>query len=782
MVDIEKRGSLFLSVFLICFASLLAEILLTRIFSVTIWYHFAFFVISLVMFGLSFGGTVLFIFKRHLIKLDREQVIFGSILFTAASFLPILFIVPKTNFALNFYQAFYSFNSSIYFEIFKLFILCQLPFFFIGFLMSYLFLVFHKESGRIYFFDLLGASCGALFSILFINFFGPIPSLILLGVISSLALISVSDRRKIGLAFLVLLVFISLLAMHSSFDITMAKGKTMDGLFTKWNSLSVVRVGGNENSTMPNNFGWGISRSYNGSYPPQLWMDIDAEAATAIIRFDGDLKKVVFLRYDITSFAYYLSNNSTAFIIGPGGGIDVLTALLFGVKNVTAVDVNPIIVNDVMKGRFKYYSGNLYFRKDVRVFVDDARSYIRNSLNKYDIIQASLVDTWAASSAGAYSLSENNIYTVEAVSEYISHLSDNGYLTISRWQGPESLKLTILYLKAAEKLGIKNPERHIVVLNSSNVVNVIFKKSEITDDDKRRIDYLANSLGFGTLYSPNSTIQDEIYSSLINSKNIDEFIATQSYNLKPSTDDSPFFFNNKRFTSVPNVLLGLDKDVGFFLLYALFLVALILTAFLIMLPLLLSKQTTFKTGIKCKLPQLIYFSILGLSFMIVEVSLLQKFILFLGHPVYAITAILFSILLFAGIGSFLTDRIVQDKLRKSLKIILAIVVGILVAYNLFLYPIFNMLIGSDIIIRLLISVLLLSVLGVFAGMPFPIGIKVIGLKDEELIPLCWSINGAFSVLGSIIAVILSMNIGFTKTLFIAAGLYAVAYFISSKSL
>jgi len=778
MGNVGRREAIFFAVLLINFTSLLAEILLTRIFSVTLYYHFAFFVISVVMFGLSIGGTAFFIFKQYISNINQERVIFGCIFLMSISFLPILYVIPKINYALGFNQ--------ISFEIFKIFIICPLPFFFIGFLMSYLFLIFRKESGRLYFFDLFGASLGAFLSIFFINFFGPVQSLILLGAISSIALILVSGRRQVGIALLVLLVFIALLPLHSSFDVTMAKGYKLDSLFTKWNSFSMVRVYGNETSSIPVPYSWGMSHAFNGSFPPQLGMDIDADAFTPIIRFDADFKKVEFLKYDIPSFAYYLSDNSTAFIIGPGGGRDILTALAFGVRNVTAVEVNPIIVNDVMKGKFKYYSGDLYSRNDVDVVVDDARSYIRNSKDKYDIIQSSLVDTWAASSAGTYSLTENYLYTTEAVSEYMSHLSDNGYLTISRWGGQESLKLMILYLKAAKKLGIDDPGKHIVAIRRDNggVTNIIFKKSEITADESLKIINLANSLGFELLYLTNISIQDKTYSSLINSRNLDEFIAAQTYDLRPSTDDRPFFFYNKRLTSIPNLLFNLENplhDLGLIFLWASLFIAIIMTTSLIIVPSFLSMQrSSMGATIWERLPHLTYFSLLGLSFMIVEILFLQKFILFLGHPVYAVTVILFSILLFAGIGSFLTDGIVRSKLRNNLKIILAVVVGILILYNVLLDSIFGMLLGLDINIKIVVSIFLLGGLGLFLGMPFPIGIKVIGSRNEELIPFCWSLNGAFSVLGSIIAIILSMNVGFTVTIFIAAGLYTIAYLVASS--
>jgi len=187
----------------------------------------------------------------------------------------------------------------------------------------------------------------------------------------------------------------------------------------------------------------------------------------------------------------------------------------------------------------------------------------------------------------------------------------------------------------------------------------------------------------------------------------------------------------------------------------------------------------FQSHAKTKFLFLAYFSILGLAFMLIEVSFLQKFMLFLGHPIYSITVVISSLLTFAGIGSFLTTKIVETKLNTNLKVILLILIGIIFVYNLLLYPLFNQLLGLRIELRILISVLLIGLMGLFLGMPFPIGIKLLGEEYKSLIPFCWSLNGVFSVLGSILSVILAMNMGFTKTIWIATGLYGGAFVIVS---
>lgn len=765
-----KKNAIFSSIFLINFTTLFAEILLTRIFSVTLGYHFTFFVISLTMFGLSLGGTYLFIFRKNILKIAEDKVLYVAFLLIPLSFLLIIFTVPKISF--SFY-----FGPRAYLLALILFLICQLPFFFVGFLMSYLFMQLNKESGKVYFFDLIGAGAGASIPVLLINYFGPINSLIFLGIVSSTALVLNSNHKKKS-SIVVLSSFIILLLMNYQFNhigITEAKGKKMNNLFVKWNSCSMVRVFGDENSSEPDGGNeWGMSSVYQGLYSPKLNMEIDANAYSPIIKFNGDFGKVEFLKYDVISFAYHLYNSPNVLIIGPGGGRDVLSALIFGSKKIVGVEINPIIANDIMKERFKSYSGDLYCLGNVEIIVDDARSYIRNSKSRYDIIQASLVDTWAATSAGAYSLSENNLYTVEAMAEYINHLTPSGYLTISRWYGADSYKLTVLYLEAAKKLMIKNARKHIVLIKSGNIVNHIFKKSEFSNAEIKKISQLADEMKFEILYMSNVRSKSE-YTQIIYNKKLNN---TRPYfYLKASTDDSPFFFNKIQFRAVPGVLLGITKDVGIFLLYGLFIISSVLSLILIVVPLYLNKKDLFEKEAKSKFLYLIYFSLLGIAFMLMEISFVQKFMIFLGLPIYSTTVVIFSILVFSGIGSFFTNKIAENKLKSHLKIILLVIIGIILCYNLSLYPLFNKLLGIGIKIRILISIFLLSVMGFFIGMPFPIGMKLLGLKYKGLIPFCWSLNGIFSVLGSILAVILAMNIGFTKTIFLAASLYFIAFMI-----
>jgi hypothetical protein len=340
------------------------------------------------------------------------------------------------------------------------------------------------------------------------------------------------------------------------------------------------------------------------------------------------------------------------------------------------------------------------------------------------------------------------------------------------------MKLVAEYIQVLKKFGVSDPENHIVVIQSGGTVNHILKKTKFTQEELERIASVSKSLEFSPLYIPGYPLENA-YGALITSKNISSLITALHVDIKPSSDDSPFFFNIRKISSVPAVLLGKTRDDGIFLLYGLLIISLALSLFLILLPIFLSRGDIFKRGANDRYRYLAFFSLLGISFMLVEIAFLQRFMLFLGHPTYSVLVVLFSILTFSGIGSYCTSRFPQESLKKNVKIILMIVAGVVLLYNFSLHPLFNMFLGYDIKVRIAISVLLLGVLGFFMGMPFPVGIRMVGEKNKELIPFCWSLNGVFSVLAAIMSVVLSMNFGFIDTICLAAVFYLTNYLVLS---
>src|SRR5262249_18833532 len=361
-------------------------------------------------------------------------------------------------------------------------------------------------------------------------------------------------------------------------------------------------------------------------------------------------------RSRIQALAYRLKHEADVLIIGPGGGEDVMTAQAFGMRQITSVEVNPIIARDVMSSEpFKSYSGSVYQQHNVTLVVDEGRSFIRRSPQKYDVIQATMVDTWAATAAGAFALTENNLYTVEAFKDYIEHLTDDGVLTMTRWylDPPDQLlRLISLTRVAMADLGISNPPRHILMLADAHVYDgrrpatYLFKRSEFTDDEIELVRAAARGNGFQSLYwpgwSPNSLLAESPFVGLIETPDPSPLWKSSQNNIDPTWDNNPFFFNSVRLGNLRNVLKGPDEwsktNLGTLVLFALvFITGGAVIAFIVG-PLILARSRDLQAASaglaapSSRLAYLAYFLSLGGGFIVVEVAMFQKFILFLGHP------------------------------------------------------------------------------------------------------------------------------------------------------
>jgi hypothetical protein len=467
------------------------------------------------------------------------------------------------------------------------------------------------------------------------------------------------------------------------------------------------------------------------------------------------------LKLELASLGYHLTDKKDVLIIGSGGGSEVLMALLFGGESVTAVEMNPLMM-DIVDRRFADFSGQPYSRPGVVAVVDEARSFIRNSHKRYDTIQATLVDTWAASQAGAYALTESYLYTKEAFKDYLQHLTKDGILAMTRFyvdSPPEMLKMTSLALDAMEELQFAHPEEHMIVARREYLGTLLVKRTPFTAQELEVIEEASDIYYFPLVYTP--TRQPEpIFADFINSTDRENFHREVGLEcaLSSFTDDQPFFF-----------FCGQSDTLAFlFTLVTFMVVVLVLT------PLIALRGKSFRELVIDYSGALLYFACLGVGFLLVEIVLIQRFILFLGHPVYAISVILFSLLFFGGLGSYLSGWFGPQKRGIHHKGVLLALVLLLGLYN-FGYSMFlQTFTGLDIVYRIALTVLLLCPLGLLMGMPFPLGIRAIHRMEPRVVPWAWGVNGTLSVLGSVLAAVLSISFGFTVALLVGQLAYSVA--------
>ena len=559
--------------------------------------------------------------------------------------------------------------------------------------------------------------------------------------------------------------------------------------YARWNAISRIEV----------------NTQLGGRY-----VVIDADATTAIMNVDPALwdqdgaptpthtglpEKPGFnwrknLMAAAPSVANVLRPRGDFAIIGPGGGVDVMRAVANGSPSVTGIEINPTIVNNVMRGRYADYTFHLYDLPQVHIHVQDGRSYIRGSHEKYDVVQMTLVDTWASTAAGAFALSENNLYTVEAFREYFDHLKPDGMIAITRWefkQPREALRVVSQAIESLHQVGVADPRQHFVLIADGGLdedgrpVLVLAKKTPFTAQEYAAVAahvranpnliWLNPAAEYAGLQSLPPAA--EAFRKLIESNDPRRFAQDYAYNVSPVSDSAPFFFFTlKTRYVVQNILAGTGHgmdwriNLGVVVLGMLLIISILAVLAFLILPLALHRHRendAHKTGVIA----LLYFIAVGFGYILVEISLIQRFVLFLGHPTYALTVVVFLLLLSSGIGSVAARRWISGSNR--VLPLLGLIAGIILLNVLVLPWLLSAAIGLPFALKLGLSGLVLAPLGFLMGMPFPTGLRLV-----KTVEWAWALNAAASVLGSVMAMIIAIHYGLTVTLVCAAVAYLLA--------
>ncbi len=751
-------------------ATLVLELSLTRIFSVVFYYHLAFLAISIALFGLGAGGVFSYIAAAW-----RGDFFVKLGYLAAANSLAVLgclvFLITRPGDLDNATLA------VIYF-------ITALPFFLSGTIVSLAISETIERIDRIYFFDLIGASAGCMLLVPLLNGFGGpntvVAAAVMLAVSSAIWFNIAGRNLGRALAVALALVFVLLIAYngtHHLIDIRYAKGQQLPKeFFTAWNSFSRIGVAHEGDSN-------------------RFSIIIDADAATGIVSLDLDhldAEQRTSLLTQGPGFAYAVRPGAKALIIGPGGGYDVARALASGSKDITAVEINPIIATKVMRDKFADISRRIYFRPEVHISVEDGRSFVRRSTDKYQVLQATLVDTWASTAAGAFALSENNLYTSDAFHDYLNHLTDDGLMVFTRWgfdPPRESLRLLSLSMDALGSLGEKEPWRHVVVVREDAAklqgwgaqdTVLIFRKPMSDADIAAARAVAAQNKTMQLIYLPGAGIANP-FTELLTTKSPEKFFETYQFDVRPVSDDRPFFFYTVQprdvwaFFQAAGVAADAKINRALPLLFGLVFVSLLATLVVLALtPLLLGTKLPTEKGVR---GFLIYFVFLGAGYILIQVALIQKFVLFLGHPTYALTVIIFAMLVSSGLGSFFSRRIGGDAAIARLRWILLAVAGAVAILAFIAAPISEMGVGWPLIVKMAITVVLIAPVGFLMGIPFPTGLTRLEARYPQAVRWAWSLNAASSVMGSATAIFLAIYLGLRLTLLIGGSLYLGALLI-----
>lgn len=773
-------------------ATLNLEIVLTRVFSVTMWYHFAFLSISLALMGSAIAGAVLYFFPR-LTRPDVAQRWIRRLALALILSVPVTFLL-YLQIPLQIDQLRGGFPALQVFWLLLIYLDLTVPFLLSGLILSLTISTWSEQAGQVYWADLTGAALGCLGSILTLEVLGGVGAVVIVGAIAGLAgwVFTWGHRREQALALLATLLVIALVwgnARQGWLTISVDKtgGEEPPRLYERWNTHSRVTV--YEVSRYP--FLWSVSTRLwdkiveEGHYLYHALLLIDAMAGTPVQEFRGDLSEVEFLTYDQTSFVYHLLDGPRTLVIGPGGGRDVLAALVAGAPHVTAVEINPAVVAAV-RGPFAEFTHHLYDRPDVTVAVADARGYITRSPDRYDVIQASLIDTVAAGSSGAFALSENSLYTTEAFQTYYDHLTDRGILTISRWYRPgdpaEMLRLVSTGMAGWVRAGVADPRRYVAVVThpkpgetSAWLATALFKRAPFTPQEVAELEAQAAELDLAILYAPGLPVQEKVGEFIAAEDHAAE-VAAYPLDVSPATDDRPFFFNMVLFGDLfdPSLMTAGGHRIGrqtiMFLALVLAVTA-VLGVLFILLPLWLASR---RRGLaRPPLGLLIYFSALGAAFMLVEIPTIQRLTVYLGRPIYSLAVVLFSLLLSSGMGGLYTSRR-PEALSRRMRWLFPLLVALIALHAAAGAWLLLLTIGWSLLARLAVTIALLVPLGFLMGMPFPQAMRWAGEHRPGVVPWLWGINGVTSVLGSALSTALAIHTGFRVVLLVAAGLYGVA--------
>lgn len=756
---------LYLGVALTTLATLVLELSLTRIFSVVFYYHFAFLAISIALFGLGAGGLFSYIVAGRAGNIFDKLGTLAAVN-SVAVLVSLVFILTRTELG-NWTLA------AVYFA-------SAMPFFFSGAVVSIAIAEGIHRVHRVYFFDLMGAAGGCLLLVPFLNYFGGPNTLIAVSVLFAVSAaiwynLAGSPRGRV-IAVTLALAFVAVMALNGAkhwIDVRYAKGHQLASeAFVRWNPISRIALL-NPNSSDPE-------------------IVIDADASTGIPRFDlqhlTDRERANLL-HEGPGFPYMIRPGAKTLIIGPGGGWDVARSLTGGSKDVTAVEINPIIARTIMQERFADLSHRLYFRPEVHLFIEDGRSFVRRSPEKYQVLQATLVDTWASTAAGAFALTENNLYTTDAFRDYLNHLTDDGLMVFTRWgfEPPrESLRLLSLAMTALGQIGEHDAWRHVVVLrdHAQNINGfgaldtvLIFRKP-LGDSDIAKVRSALGQTNLHALYIPGDAPSNE-FGELLRTPDPQAFWRKYPYNVTPVDDDRPFFFYTVQPRDVLNFLkqggLAADYKINRAVPLLFEVVGISVLAIALVLafpPLVLGERLPAGKGVRTFL---LYFVCIGVGYILIQVALIQKFVLFLGHPTYALTVIIFSMLISSGLGSFWSSRIAGD--ANHAQRLNAVLIGIALTVTALAFlaaPVTERAVGLPLLFKALLTVCMIAPAGFLMGIPFPIGLARLQADSPQAVRWAWALNAAASVLGSAAAICLAIYIGLRATVLTGALLYLCA--------
>jgi hypothetical protein len=770
-----------LQLFAVSFAALLLEISYTRIISFKLFYYYTYLVIGLALLGIGSGGVAVAV-SRRIQRAATDTVLLWSFLIGATSVLVGYVIVARVSTdTLNIWD--YGSGAQVS-ALARLLLVCLAifaSFLAVGVIVAILFARRADRIGRLYFADLLGAGLGAALVVALISSIGPPGTIMLAGLVlavTGLAIAARGARRGLAVGAVIAAVLAVFVARPSLLpeqrdDATKAQLTSANTSYSSWSPIFRVDV---------------------GNYVNERILFHDGLQGSGIFRYNGDPATLSRYDTDPRRFPYAVTGAAPrrVLIIGAAGGNEVLTSLYYRARHVDAVELNPVTW-DLVTHKYAAYDGHLAQNPRVNYVKGDGRTYLARSDAKYNLVWYPAPDSYAANAAavGAYVLSESYLYTSNAIVDSLRHLSGHGLLAVQFGEF-DKLNRTLRYVATARhalgELGVRDPTRHIVVatspdINGFSLSTILVKRDAFTAAELGGLEAaLPRVRGASLRYAPGLPADANVVSRLITTpgSRLDAFYSSYPFDIRPISDNRPFFWH---FTSFPDVLRGFlkpidkrdfEQAVGERVLVLLLGIATLLAAVFLLLPFLAIRRTWSELPRKGR--SAAYFSLLGLGFIFFEVTLIQRLVLFLGYPTYSLTVTLMSILVFTGIGAYLSER-VKDRARRVLPVLVGAITALTLFYLVGLTPLTDAAQVWPLTARILLALAVLAPLGLCLGMFMPLGIGAVARLTEAsrvYVAWGWAVNGFASVIGAVLATILAMTFGFGVVLVLALVAYLAA--------
>lgn len=714
-------------VFLVALSGLMFEIGLTRIFSATIWYHFAFVAISVALLGWGLGGFALHLL-RHRLELSLEKAAVLTLLYALAMPLGLALIVRFP---------FHPERLPLYFAV------SLVPFLLAGAALSMVFALLKRHVGRLYFADLLGASLGALAVTALLSWLGGEGAVLAVALAPLLAAACFWPRlvpvAALGSAAVVLAVAAN--EQTGAFKIRSAPTKGMYRHMAAAPGARIALTGWNSYSRIDAVTGLDtLARLY-----------IDSDAWTNLHRWDGQVESLEPLSRWHRARAFQLVPRPQVLVIGPGGGSDVLVALASGSQKVTAVEMNPLMLRFVR--HYGAEAGHLYDHPQVETHLSEGRSFLARTDRRWDVVFLGFVDSWAAVASGGLSLSENYLYTTDAFRAYYDHLSPDGVLTIMRWE----TDVPRLVANAVALLGWQQAAERVVVLMERRgtredppQMTFMLRRRPFTPAEVEQVLSWSEAR---PVILPGRAAEPPYGALLSGRQTLAQYEAAAPKLVGPVFDDRPFYFAQYKPWGVPPAML---RSIG-----------VIVLPLLGVLAALVAVGRPRGGGGGAYAASVAYFACLGVGFIMVELCLLQDLTLLLGHPIFTLSILLFTLLAAGGLGSALSPG--HDRRRACLT-----VAGLGILYALALPLLVPVLLPLPLAARILVAVALIAPLGFSMGMPFPSGLARVGQGPFPAAPFYWGLNGVLSVVGSVATMALAVNVGFRLAMIVGSLFYVLA--------